>query len=86
MRKKVPRRQLYTQIERLQNELDALRRGELASNDDGAANVEDPPEVEELVEELIELVAHLHHDLVAIRAKLDIPNPGCAPADEHTEA
>jgi hypothetical protein len=31
-------------------------------------------------------VAHVHHDLVAIRAKLDIPNPGCAPAEEHTEA
>lgn len=26
---------------------------------------------------------HIHHDLVAIRAKLDIPNPGCAPAEEN---
>jgi hypothetical protein len=31
-------------------------------------------------------LAHVHHDLVAIRAKLDIPNPGCAPAEEHTQA
>jgi hypothetical protein len=86
MRKKVPRRQLYAQIERLQDELDALRRGETVSNSSGGPDLDELPDAEELLEELIPLVAHLHHDLVAIRAKLDIPNPGCAPAEEHTEA
>jgi hypothetical protein len=36
--------------------------------------------------QLQEQIDHVHYDLVAIRAKLDIPNPGCAPAEEHAEA
>jgi hypothetical protein len=48
----------------------------------GQAHAREPAELETIAEQL----DHMHYDLVAIRAHLDIPNPGCAPAEEHTEA
>lgn len=75
---KEPRKHLYREIERLTRELALLRNG-LPPEE-----LEPLDELDEWERSVTDALAHLHHDLVAIRAHLGLHHPGCAPAEEHT--
>lgn len=84
------RRWIAGQVRALQREVGHLLRVQLgetaaAQVQRAAATGRPMPGRESALDVITNQIDHLHFDLVAIRAHLDIPNPGCASAEEHTE-